>query len=46
MEQEQIDFLRNLPGTVAEHVRQAVNEYIEKKRGLPASSQSRKEGNG
>ena len=43
-DKSQIDFIESLPGTFAEHVRQAVNNYIDSKK--YSASASRKEGNG
>lgn len=40
---EQLKFLKGLPGTVAEHIRRAVDEYIQKVRGISASTSASKE---
>jgi hypothetical protein len=39
---EQVEFFKNLPGKFSEHVRKAVDEYIDRKRKLNVSfSQSK-----
>jgi hypothetical protein len=41
---EQLNFLESLPGSLAEHVRIAVDDYIEKKKNLNVSSSQSKKG--
>ncbi len=41
---EQITFLKSLPGTMAEHIRVAINEYITKKNQANVSASSSMEG--
>ena len=38
LSQEQVDFLKNLPGTISEHIRKAVDEYIDKLHVVSASA--------
>ena len=37
LDKEQIDFLKSLPGTSSEHIRQAINEYKKKQQNVSAS---------
>lgn len=37
LEQEQVDFLKSLPGTESEHLRQAINDYKKKQENVSAS---------
>lgn len=46
LDQEQIDFLKSLPGTVSEHIRQAINDYKEKRINVSASESKRGDENG
>lgn len=42
--EEQEKFLKSLPGTMAEHLRKALDEYIEKKQNLNISASSSMKG--
>jgi hypothetical protein len=43
--EKQINFLKKLPGTISEHIRRALDEYIDRMMGQNASfSQSKKKG--
>ncbi len=39
LDEERIDFLEKLPGTISEHIRRAIDEFIEreKTKGISAS---------
>ena len=42
--QEELDYLKKLPGTVSDHIRRAISEYIEDiQKQKYSASQSRKE---
>lgn len=42
--EKQLDFLKDLPGTVSENIRIAVNEYIQKLKGENVSASQSKVG--
>lgn len=41
LDEEQITFLENLPGTISEHIRQAINDYQKKQQKVSSSSSER-----
>ena len=45
LSEDQISYLKSLVGTISEHIRHAVNEYIDRKKNLNvSSSQSKSKG--
>lgn len=44
LEEEQIEFLRKLPGKVSEHIRRALDEYIYRLKGTDTSTSRSKKG--
>jgi len=44
IKEDQLNFLENLPGTVAEHIRRAIDDLIEKKTPQAITSPSKKGG--
>lgn len=42
LNQEQIDFLKKLPGNISEHIRRAIDDYIEKLKAFNASASQSK----
>ena len=44
MDQDTVSFLKSLPGTVSEHIRRAIDEYIEKIKSQKISASQSKKG--
>jgi len=42
LEQDQVDFLDKLPGTVSEQIRRAINEFIERQKNKNISASKSK----